>query len=75
MTVLRRAAFPFGWVMSEIAWLRQLCDLWGRFIDPVVSDRFPPSPQLFKPFLDLNPGVVVDVAMLTVRAVDSQEGE
>jgi len=34
-----------------------------------------PSPQLFKPFLDLNPTGVADVAMLTIRAVDSQEGK
>jgi hypothetical protein len=34
-----------------------------------------PSPQLFKPFLDLDPAGVADVAMLTIRAVDSQEGE
>jgi hypothetical protein len=34
-----------------------------------------PSPQLFKPFPDFNPEVVRDVAMLTIRAVDSQEGE
>ena len=40
-----------------------------------MSDWPSSSPQLFKPFLDLNPGVVVDVAMLTVRGVDSQEGE
>jgi hypothetical protein len=34
-----------------------------------------PSPQLFKPSLDLEPAGVADVAMLTIRAVDSQEGE
>jgi hypothetical protein len=36
---------------------------------------FLPLLQLFQPLFDLNPVGVADVAMLTTRAVDSQERE
>jgi len=36
---------------------------------------FARAAQFFKPFLDLNPIRMADIAMLTIRAVDSQQGE
>jgi hypothetical protein len=32
-----------------------------------------PLPQLFQPLFDLNPARFADIAMVTIRAVDSQE--
>ena len=41
----------------------------------LCSDKLLPLPQLFQPLFDLNPLGVADLAMLTIRAVDSQERE
>ena len=40
-----------------------------------LGTTFLPLPQLFQPLFDLNPLGVADVAMLTIGAVDSQEGQ